>query len=287
MSRYLQPMLRGVVCVVVLAFHLAANATPVAPANQTAQAIQINIELLQFVTQTKLSAAERDQVASEVTSGMSQVPQNVIRRDGLIVTTLANATRSPKDAPRLRELWRYDIAAHVPHNDIEYILTERYDAAIVLDEGHQRIVTRQTLLALRSCTAWLAQNIHKSPPDANFVPTELAYIKSSWGRLTDDVQDAFAHVARNCPRAIDFFNGIVSAQRTQFFSGNAKSVTSTTVAATDAALVSRIAYNIVVRRAGGAMATEGRVFDYMVQQSLLQQQLQRSVFRNPSLSPPN
>lgn len=287
MARYLQPTLRRCVAALVLTLHLAASGSTAAPASQTAQAIQANIELLQFVTQTKLSADERDQVAREVAGGMSQAPQNVIRRDGLIATTLTNATRFPKDAPRLRELWRYDIAAHVPHNDIEYILTEKYDPAVVFDPGHQRIVTRRTLIALQDCTAWLAQNIHRPPPDANFVPAEMAYIKSSWGQLTDDVQDAFAHVARNCPRAVDFFNGIVSAQRIQFFSENAKSVSSTTVAATDAALVSRIAYNIVLRRAGGAAATQGRVFDYMVQQSLLQQQLQRSVFKNPPLPPPN
>jgi hypothetical protein len=94
-------------------------------------------------------------------------------------------------------------------------------------------------------------------------------------------------VARNCAHAPDFFNTVVAAQRVQFFANNAKNVTDTVVEATDAALIARIAYNILQRRAGGGAAMQGRVFDYMVQQSLLQQQLQRSVMRNPSLPPPN
>jgi hypothetical protein len=218
---------------------------------------------------------------------MRKAPQNVIRRDGLIATTLTNAARHPKDAPRLREFWRYDIAANVPHSDIEYILAERYDPAVIFDKSHQRIITEATLIALRGCTVWLAQNLHKPGPGGAFIASERAVLKYSYGRLGDDVQDAYAHVGRNCPHAIDFFNGIVATQRVRFFNENAKAVGDSAAEAPDAALISRIAYNILLRRAGGGVAAEGRVFDYMVQQSLLQQQLQRSVFRNPPLPPPN
>ncbi len=266
-----------------LAFSLRADSS----ANQTAQAIESNIDLLQFVTQTRLSPDERGQVAREVTDSMSRAPQNVIRRDGLIATTLTNAGRHPKDAPRLRELWRYDIAANVPHNDIEYILAEKYDPVVVFDQRHQRIVTEATLIALRGCTVWLAQNLHKPVPGEAFIASERAVLKSSYERLGDDAQDAYAHVGRNCPHAIDFFNGIVAAQRVRFFNENGKAVGDSAAEAADAALISRIAYNILLRRAGGGAAVEGRVFDYMVQQSLLQQQLQRSVFKNPPLPPPN
>jgi hypothetical protein len=64
-------------------------------------------------------------------------------------------------------------------------------------------------------------------------------------------------------------------------------VTDTGVEAKDAALIARIAYSILLRHAGGGAAMQGRVFDYMVQQSLLQQQLQRSIMRSPPLPPPN
>lgn len=141
--------------------------------------------------------------------------------------------------------------------------------------------------ALRTCTDWLAPNLHKPPPGAGFVAGERSWLKSSYWHLSDDEQDAYGHVARNCTHAVDFFNSIVAAQRIQFFANNAKNVTDIAVEATDAALIARIAYNILLRRAGGSAAMQGRVFDYMVQQSLLQQQLQRSVMRNPPLPPPN
>jgi hypothetical protein len=274
-----------VIVVALLGLSLGARADT--SANQIATAVENNVDLLEFITQAKLSPDERAQVAREVAVSMSKLPQNVIRRDGLIVTTLANAARHPKDAPRLRELWRFDIAANVPHDDIEYILTEKYDPVVVFDKPHQRIISQGTLVALRNCTVWLTQNLHKPAPDQSFLASERNLFRSSYARLSDDEQDAFAHVGRNCPRAVDFFNGVVAAKRVQFFSQNAKEVSNTTIAATDAALISRIAYNIVVRRAGGGTAMQGRVFDYMVQQSLLQQQLQRSVFRNPPLPPPN
>ena len=266
---------------------LSGQSSSMSNPNQGQQAVESNIGLLQFVTQTKFSAQERSQIAQEVADSMRRAPQNVIRRDGLIATTLNNAARFPKDAPRLRELWRYDIAANVPHDDIEYILAEKYDPTVALDKKHQRIITEQTLIALRGCTDWLAQNLHRPPPGTAFISAERAYLKSSYWQLTDDEQDAYAHVARNYPRAVDFFNGIVAAQRAHFFADNAKSVTDTGVEAKDAALISRIAYNIVLRRGGGNAAMQGRVFDYMVQQSLLQQQLQRSVLKNPPLPPPN
>jgi hypothetical protein len=131
------------------------------------------------------------------------------------------------------------------------------------------------------------QNLHKPPPNPSFIAGERNYIRSSYSKFSDDVQDAYAHVARNFPRAVDFFNGVVAAQRTHFFAENAKQVNDSDAAGLDAALISRIAYNIVVRRAGGRAGMEGRVFDYMVRQSLLQQQLQRTVIKNPPLPPPN
>lgn len=273
--------------ILALAFSLAANGEAGSSTTQTAQAIQSNIDLLQFVTQVRLSPEEREQVAQEVTDSMSRVPQNVIRRDGLIATTLTNAARNPKDAPRLRELWRYDIAANVPPSDIEYILAQKYDPVVVFDQPHQRIITNTTLIALRNCTVWLAQKLHKPAPDETFIASERTRLKLSYGHMTDDVQDAYAHVGRNCPHTIDFFNGVVAVQRDHFFTENAKSVSNTAVAAEDAALISRIIYNNLLHRSGGAAAMQGRVFDYMVQQSLLQQQLQRTVIRNPSLPPPN
>lgn len=255
--------------------------------NQTAQALASNIQLLEFVTQAKLTPDERAQVAREVATYMKSAPQKVIHRDGLISTTLTNAARFPKDAPRLRELWRYEIAADVPHDDIEYIVVEKYDPTVVLDKAHQRIVTEETLTALRGCTEWLAPNLHKAPPGPDFIAGERAYLRSGYWHMGEDEQDAYAHVARNCAHDPDFFHGIVAAQRIQFFANNAKAVTDTTTEAKDAALISRIVYNILLRRAGGGAAMQGRVFDYMVQQSLLQQQLQRTVIRNPSLPPPN
>jgi hypothetical protein len=270
-----------------LAFSLVADSGAGNSANQTAQAIQSNIELLQFVTQVRLSPDERGQVEQEVTNSMSTAPQNVLHRDSLIATTSTNAARNPKDAPRLRELWRYDIAANVPPSDIEYILAEKYDPAVVFDKPHQRIITNATLIALRGCTAWLAQKLHKPEPDGTFIASERSVLKSSYGHLTDDVQDAYAHVERNCPHTIDFFNGVVVAEQDRFFNENAKSVSNSTIAATDAALVSRIVYNNLLHRGGGAAAMDGRVFDYMIRQSLLQQQLQRTVLQNPSLPPPN
>lgn len=130
--------------------------------------MEYNINLLEFVTQRKLSSEERDQVAREVTVGMSRAPQKVIQRDGLIATTLTNAARLPKDAPRLRELWRYDIAANVHHDNIQYQLTEKYDATLVLDKTHQRIVTEETLKALHACTNWLASHLHKPHPGPDY-----------------------------------------------------------------------------------------------------------------------
>jgi hypothetical protein len=285
-----RPMFRS--CIVALAaltlaFSLRANGGTGNSEAQTAQAIQSNIDLLQFVTQTRLSPDERGQVAHEVTDTISRVPQNVIQRDSLIATTLTNAARNPKDAPRLRELWRYDIAANVPPSDIEYILAEKYDPVIVFDKPHQRIITDSTLISLRSCTEWFAQKLHKPAPDGTFIASERTELKLSYGHLTDDVQDAYAHVGRNCPHAIDFFNGVVAAQRDHFFNENAKAVSNSSIAATDAALISRIVYDKLLHRGGGAAAMDGRVFDYMIQQSLLQQQLQRTVIRNPSLPPPN
>ncbi|MBT9333347.1 hypothetical protein [Paracidobacterium acidisoli] len=285
-----QPIFRRCLIALValtLAFSLGADGETGNAATQTAQAIQSNIDLLQFVTQVRLSPEERGQVRQEVTSSMSSAPQNVIRRDGLIATTLTNAARNPKDAPRLRELWRYDIAARVPHSDIEYILSEKYDPVVIFDEPHQRIITGATLIALRDCTVWFAQKLHKPAPDGSFIAGERAWLKSSYGHLTDDVQDAYAHVGRNCPHTMDFFSGVVAAQRDRFFSENAKAVGNSAIAATDAALISRIVYNNLLHRGGGAAAMNGRVFDYMVQQSLLQQQLQRTVIRNPSLPPPD
>jgi len=65
-------------------------------------------------------------------------------------------------------------------------------------------------------------------------------------------------------------------------------VTSDQLAGKDAALIYRIAYNIVLRRrGGGAAAQQGRLFDYMIQQSLLNQQLERSIINNPPLPLPN
>lgn len=245
------PMFRP--CIVVLAvltlvFSLEADGEAGNSATQTAQAIQSNIDLLQFVTQARLSPDERGEVAQEVTNSMSRAPQNVIRRDGLITTTLTNAARDPKDAPRLRELWRYDIAAKVPPSDIEYILAEKYDPVVVFDEPHQRIITEATLIALRGCTVWFAQKLHKPEPDGTFVASERVSLKSSYGHLTDDVQDAYAHIGRNCPHAIDFFSGIVAAQRDHFFNENAKAVSNSAIAATDAALISRIVYNSLLHR---------------------------------------
>jgi len=256
-------------------------------ADQGTRALASNIQLLEFVTQTKLTSEEQAQISREVAIYMKSAPQKVIHRNGLISVTLANATRFPKDAPRLRELWRYDIAVNVPHDDIEYLVAEKHDPTLVLDKGHQRIITEQTLSALRSCTEWLAPNLHKAPPGSEFIAAERAYLRSDYWRLTDDEQDAFAHVARNCIHNSDFFNGIVAAQRIQFFANNAKSVTDSATEARDAALISRVVYDILLRRAGGGAASQGRVFDYMVQQSLLQQQLQRTVIKNPSLPPPN
>jgi hypothetical protein len=276
-----------VVAIVGLGSSAVAGAEIGGPANQTTQALEYNIDLLQFVLEVQFSPAERSQLAHEVADGMSKVPQKVIERDGLIATTLTNAARFPKDAPRLRELWRYDIAANVPHDDVQYELAEKYDATLVLDKTHQRIVTEQTLTALRSCTEWLAPNLHKPPPGAGFIASERSYLKASYWHLGDDEQDAYAHVARNCAHAANFFNSVAAAQRVQFFANNAKDVTNIGVEAKDAALIARIAYNILLRRAGGGAAMQGRVFDFMVQQSLLQQQLQRSVMRNPPLPPPN
>lgn len=69
----------------------------------------------------------------------------------------ADQCRAPsKDAPRLRELWSYDIAAIVPDDNIQYQLTEKYDATPVPDKTRQRIVTEETLQALHACTDWLA-----------------------------------------------------------------------------------------------------------------------------------
>lgn len=273
---------------VVLGFACAsANGGQSTPSDQTAQAIQYNINLLQFVAQTKLSSGERSQVAREVTDAIRKAPQNVIHRDGLIATTLTNAAHFPKDAPRLRELWRYDIAANVPHDDIQYILTEKYDPTLVLDKAHQRIVSEETLTALRSCTVWLTSQLHKPPPSPTFLSAERLWVKANYGRSTDDVQDAYAHVARNCAHSPDFFRGVVASKREQFFAQNAKDVTDDSLAGKDAALISRIVYNILLHRAKGDAAQQGRLFDYMVQQSLLQQQLQRSVMKNPPLPPPN
>jgi hypothetical protein len=226
-------------------------------------------------------------VAHEVADGMRSAPQKVMQRDGLIATTLNNASRFPKDAPRLRELWRYDIAANVPHDDIEYQLAEKYDPTLALDRAHQRIATEETIKSLHACTTWLAPNLQKPLPGAGFDARESALLRSSYAGLPDDVQDAYAHVGRNCAHAPDFFNGVVAAQRVQFFTNNAKSVNDMDTEAKDAALIARIAYNILLKRAGGSAAMQGRVFDYMVQQSLLQQQLQRSVMKNPPLPPPN
>ena len=276
-------------CIIALAaltlvFSLRADSGADNSANQTAQAIQSNIELLQFVTQARLSPDEHGQVEQEVTNSMSTAPQNVLHRDSLIATTLTNAARNPKDAPRLRELWRYDIAANVPPSDIEYILAEKYDPVVVFDKPHPRIITDATLIALRGCTAWLAQKLHEPEPDGTFIASERSVLKSSYGHLTDDVQDAYAHVGRNCPHTIDFFNGIVAAQQDHFFNENGKSVNDSTIAATDAALISRIVYNNLLHRGSGTAAMDGRVFDYMIRQSLLQQQLQRTVLQIP-LSP--
>jgi hypothetical protein len=271
----------------VLASSPRANSGVNASVNQTMLAAEHNIDLLEFVTQSKLSPEERSLVAREVANGMSSAPQKVIERDGLIVTTLTNAARFPKDAPRLRELWRYDIAANVPHDNIQYELAEKYDATLVLDKTHQRIITEGTLKALRACTDWLAPNLHKPPPGAGLIASERSWLKSSYWHLPDDEQDAYGHVVRNCAHAPDFFNSVAATPRVQFFANNAKDVIDTGVEAKDAALIARIAYNILLHRAGGGAAMQGRVFDYMVQQSLLQQQLQRSVMRNPPLPPPN
>jgi hypothetical protein len=259
----------------------------VSQVNETPKAVQSNIEILQFVTNKMLSPQEREQVVQEVRFSMNKAPRNVAKRDDLIAQTLANAAKYPKDAPRLRELWRYDIAANVPHDDIEYKISERYDPTVVMDRAHQRIVTEDSLLALRACTEWLVNNLHKPPPGSTFIASERNYIRSSYSSLSDDVQDAYAHVARNYPHAVDFFNRVAAAQRNHFFAENAKAVNDSNAAGLDAVLVSRIAYNMVMRRHGGRAGTEGRVFDYMVQQSLLNQQLQRTIIKNPPLPPPN
>lgn len=272
---------------IVMAWSPRASGGTSASADQATQAVEYNINLLEFVTQREFSPEERSQVAREVTDGMSRAPQKVIQRDGLIATTLTNAARFPKDAPRLRELWRYDIAANVPHDDIEYELAEKYDPTVVLDKAHQRIITEETLRALRACTDWLAPNLHKLPPGPGFIASERSWLKSAYWHLPDDVQDAYSHVARNCAHTPGFFNSVAPARRVQFFANNAKEVSGAGVEAKDAALIARIAYNILLRRAGGGAAMQGRVFDYMVRQSLLQQQLQRSVMRNPPLMPPN
>jgi hypothetical protein len=266
---------------------LSSIASQATQPNEVSQAVQSNIAILQFVTNKTLTPQEREQVAQEVRFYMNKDPQNVTKRDGLIAQTLTNAGKYPKDAPRLRELWRYDIAANVPHNDIEYQMAEKYDPAVVMDRAHGRVVTENSLVSLRACTEWLAQNLHKPPPGPTFIATERNYIGSSYSSFSGDVQDAYAHVARNYPRAVDFFRGVVAAQRARFFAGNAKDVNDSKTAALDAALISRIAYNIVLRRAGGRAGTGARVFDYMVQQSLLNHQLQRSIMKNPPLPPPN
>lgn len=280
------PRLAALPLAILLAAPLAAGQTS-AYASGSAKAVQANIGLLQFVTQSTLSGQERGWVVQDVASGMRSAPEKVQHRDDLIAITLTNAAKFPKDALRLRELWRYDIAVHVPHDDAEYQIVERHDPTLVLDTAHQRMVTEQTLIALQNCTAWLMQNLHKPPPDQHFVSTERAYIRASYWRLGEDEQDAYAHVARNCPRAQDFFAGIVASQRASFFAKNAQQVNSEQLAGKDAALVSRIAYNIVLRGHGGSTAAQGRLFDYMVQQSLLNQQLQRSIMKNPPLPPPN
>ncbi|HWF47432.1 MAG TPA: hypothetical protein VG168_10535 [Bryobacteraceae bacterium] len=158
--------------------------------------MQSNIAILQFVTNKTLTPQEREQVAQEVRFYMNKAPQNVMKRDGLIAQTLSNAAKYPKDAPRLRELWRYDIAANVPHDDIEYKIAEKYDPTIVMDRAHGRIVTEDSLVALGACTEWLAQNLHKPPPDSAFIATERNYIRSSYSSFSDDVQDAYA---QRCP----------------------------------------------------------------------------------------
>jgi hypothetical protein len=259
----------------------------VSQVNETPKAVQSNVEILQFVSNKTLSPQEREQVVQEVKFSMSKASRNVAKRDDLIAQTLANAAKYPKDAPRLRELWRYDIAANVPHDDIEYKIAERYDPTVVMDRAHQRIVTGESLVALRACTEWLVNNLHKPPPGSTFIASEKNYIRASYSSFSDDVQDAYAHVARNYPRAVDLFDGVVAAQRDHFFAENAKAVKDSNAAVLDAALISRIAYNMAMRRAGGRAGTEGRVFDYMVQQSLLNQQLQRAIIKNPPLPPPN
>jgi hypothetical protein len=266
----------------------AQNAAGAPIANETtAQAVQYNLGLVEFVSTAKLAPAERAALAKDVMDSTQKNPQGEAKRDGLIATTLENAAKFPKDAPRLRELWRYDIATHLEHDDAEYLMVEKHDPVLALDTRHQRIVTWGSVIALNSCMQWLAQNLHKAAPGPKFDENEAVYLKMAYGKLGDDEQDAYAHVGRNCAHAPDFFNGVAAAQRTQFFTNNAKAVTDVGMEAKDAALIARIVYNILLRRAGGNAAMQGRVFDFMVQQSLLQQQLLRSVTRNPALPPPN
>jgi len=68
-------------------------------------------------------------------------------------------------------------------------------------------VTEATLTALRNCTIWLMGNLHKPPPGPDFIASEGAYLRTSYWHLGDDEQDAYAHVARNCPPPRTFLPG--------------------------------------------------------------------------------
>jgi len=99
---------------------LRADGQASASSSGSAQTLQANIGLLQFVIQSTLSAQERQEVANDVGMSLKKTPpQKIAHVNQLISITLTNAARYPKDAPRLRELWRYDIAANVAHNDVE------------------------------------------------------------------------------------------------------------------------------------------------------------------------
>jgi hypothetical protein len=182
-----------------LAFTVASASASAAQNDDTAAFAADFSRFIAFVAGSPLSAGEQQRVAAETAAQMRSDAAGARRGDAWVRRYLAKLAHDPPYAAAdRREAFRLGFEM-LPADDPGRRIVEAHDPTVVFDKARKRLVTERTLTAWRDAFAYVANLLNIPGPPDDFVAAQRAYVRANFASLSDDRQEALAHVERNYP----------------------------------------------------------------------------------------
>ena len=257
MTRSFATLLGGFPVVFAWMTAAAAAQSPMASASvpSAAQMAQADVEIMEMVGGSPLTAEEREQVAQAVEQGLQNHPAAWMQgyknaQVSLVLATYHNACADTES----REKWRRDFA-NMPRSDREREIVERHDPAVATTVGENSVVTdivsENSLRMLAQTAAWANARAGLPAPPQNFVVTARQQMQQHYAGYPRELQTAYAHIGRNSASAAAMILLTKPAQIELYMQAALaakQKIPGATGPAAGAALIAQDLYNEVIRR---------------------------------------